>query len=257
MQSYLPAGLLLIPAVDSQLSEQPTWNGRAIPAVCIDRKPKGWTGDIVRAGNEAGAYSATLHLIDHGHRRVATIAGPTHLINAQERLKGFRRAVKQAGIELPSEYVQHGQFDRISGFEAALTLLRPASRPTAIFAANDLMAMGAIMAVRELGLGCPEDVSVVGFDNLDLVDLLQPPLTTVQQPVYRLGVTATQLLIQRITGLKDAPREILLETELIRRSSVMRMKQSAEERRGKSPSTRNLDDKGRKTAGSKRRAEIS
>jgi len=188
---------------------------------------------------------------------VATITGPTHLINAQERLRGFRRAVKQAGLELPSEYVQHGQFDRVSGFEAALTLLRPASRPTAIFAANDLMAMGAIMAVRELGLGCPEDVSVVGFDNLDLVDLLQPPLTTVQQPVYRLGVTATELLIQRINGLKDAPREILLETELIRRGSVMRMKNSAEERREKSLGTRKLDDKSRKPAGSKRRAEIS
>jgi LacI family transcriptional regulator len=257
LQSYLPAGLLLIPAVDSQLSEQPTWNGRAIPAVCIDRKPKGWTGDVVRAGNEAGAYAATLHMIDLGHRRVATITGPTHLINAQERLRGFRRAVKQAGLALPSEYVQHGQFDRVSGFEAALTLLRPASRPTAIFAANDLMAMGAIMAVRELGLGCPEDVSVVGFDNLDLVDLLEPPLTTVQQPVYRLGVTATELLIQRITGLKDAPREILLETELIRRGSVMRMKNSAEQRREKSPGTCKLDDKSRKTAGSKRRAEIS
>ena len=102
------------------------------------------------------------------------------------------------------------------------------------------------MAVRELGLGCPEDVSVVGFDNLDLVDLLQPPLTTVQQPVYRLGVTATELLIQRITGLKAAPREILLETELIRRGSVMRMKHSAEERRVKSLGARKLDDERRK-----------
>ena len=96
------------------------------------------------------------------------------------------------------------------------------------------------MAVRELGLGCPEDVSVVGFDNLDLVDLLQPPLTTVQQPVYRLGVTATELLIQRITGLKDAPREILLETELIRRGSVMRMKHSAERHRGKARARESL-----------------
>jgi DNA-binding LacI/PurR family transcriptional regulator len=233
LQSYLPAGLLLIPAVDSKLNDRPTWNGRVMPSVCIDRKPKGWTGDVVRASNEGGSHAATLHLIDHGHRRVATIAGPAHLTNAQERLRGFRRAVKQAGLELPAEYVQHGQFDRATGFDAALTLLRPASRPTAIFAANDLMAMGAIMAVRELGLRCPEDVSIVGFDNLDMMDLVQPPLTTVQQPVYRLGVTATELLIQRINGLKDDPREVMLETELIRRSSVMRLKQPEGKVRGK------------------------
>jgi LacI family transcriptional regulator len=131
-------------------------------------------------------------------------------------------------------------------------LLRPASRPTAIFAANDLMAMGAIMAVRELGLHCPEDVSIVGFDNLDLVDLLQPPLTTVQQPVYRLGVTATELLIQRITGLKDAPREVLLETELIRRGSVMRLNHPVEGRKQKASGVRKHEGKTRET---KRRIE--
>lgn len=108
------------------------------------------------------------------------------------------------------------------------------------------------MAVRELGLHCPEDVSIVGFDNLDLVDLLQPPLTTVQQPVYRLGVTATELLIQRITGLKDAPREVLLETELIRRGSVMRLKYPVEGRKQKASGVRKHEDKTREM---KRRIE--
>lgn len=222
LQSYLPAGLLVIPAVGSELREQPLRNGRPTPTVCIDRKPEGWKGDIVRAGNEEGAYSAARHLIDYGHRRIATIAGPAYLTNAQERLKGFRRALKEAGLALPAEYVVHGQFDRNSGLDAALRLLRPVSRPTAIFAGNDLMAMGALLAVRELGLRCPEDVSIVGFDNLDTAELLEPSLTTVQEPVYRLGSTATELLIQRITGLEDAAKEIMLETELIRRNSVIR-----------------------------------
>jgi len=223
LQSYLPAGLLLIPSVDSELHKQPTRNGRPTPTVCIDRKPQGWKCDTISAGNEKGAYAATQHLIDHGHRRIAVIGGPAHLANARERLRGFRRALKDAGIVLPDEFVQTGRFDRASGLEAGLTLLRPASRPTAIFAANDLMAMGAMLGVRELGLRCPEDVSVVGFDNLDIVELLQPPLTTVQQPVYRLGVMAAELLLQQITGSASGPQEIVLETELIRRGSVARI----------------------------------
>lgn len=222
LQSYLPAGLLLIPAVDSLLREQPMRNGRPTPTVCIDRKPQGWKCDTIYAGNENGAYAATLHLIDHGHRRIAIIGGPSHLANARQRLRGFRRALKEAGIPLPDAYVQTGRFDRASGLESALCLLRPATRPTAIFAANDLMAMGAMLGMRELGLRCPEDVSIVGFDNLDIVDLLQPPLTTIQQPVYRLGVTAAELLLRRISGSSEAPQEIVLETELIRRDSVAR-----------------------------------
>jgi len=222
LQSYLPAGLLLIAAVESKLTHPPVRNGRLTPTVCIDRKPQGWKGDIIRTGNEAGAYSAARHLIDYGHRRIGMIGGPSHLANSQERLKGFRRALKEAKIEIPKAYIQIGNLDRASGLEAALRLLRSPSRPTAIFAANDLMAMGALLAVRELGLHCPEDVSIVGFDNLDVAELLMPPLTTIQQPTYNLGVAAAELLLQRISGLTEPAREIILETKLIRRASVMR-----------------------------------
>lgn len=223
LQSYLPAGLLLIPSVDSQLHEQPMRNGRPTPTVCIDRKPEGWKCDTVYAGNENGAYVATLHLIDHGHRRIAVIGGPSHLENARQRLQGFKRALKEAKIEVPPAYMQMGRFDRASGLDAALCLLRPLTRPTAIFAANDLMAMGAMLAVRELGLRCPEDVSIVGFDNLEIVELLQPPLTTIHQPIYKMGVTAAERLVERISGLSDAPMDFVLETQLIRRGSVMRV----------------------------------
>jgi LacI family transcriptional regulator len=203
-------------------------NGRPTPTVCIDRKPQGWKCDTIYAGNESGGYAATLHLIDHGHRRIAVIGGPSHLSNARERVRGFRRALKDAGIELPEAYVKTGKFDRTSGLEAGLVLLRPESRPTAIFAANDLMAMGAMLAMRELGLRCPEDVSIVGFDNLEIVELLQPPLTTIQQPVYTLGINAAELLIQRISGSTEPPKDIVLETELIRRGSVMRVQAEVE-----------------------------
>lgn len=223
IQSYLPAGLLLIPAVDSKLHDQPFRNGRITPVVCIDRKPTGWKGDVVRADNEGGSYAATRHLIDLGHRRIATITGSPHLATSTERLRGYRRAMKEAGISVPSSYVEKGNFDRASGFEAGLRLLRPVTRPTAVFAGNDLMAMGVLLAVRELGLHCPEDVSIVGFDNLDATELLLPPLTTIDQPAYRLGATAMEMLIQRISGLKEGPRDIILNTELIRRNSVRRV----------------------------------
>jgi DNA-binding LacI/PurR family transcriptional regulator len=222
LQSYLPAGLLLIAAVESELTHPPVRNGRLTPTVCIDRKPQGWKGDIIRTGNETGAYSAARHLIDYDHRRIGMIGGPSHLANSNERLKGFRRALKEAKIEIPAAYIQIGNLDRASGLEAALRLLRLPSRPTAIFAANDLMAMGALLAVRELGLHCPEDVSIVGFDNLEVVELLMPPLTTIEQPAYSLGVAAADLLLQRISGLTEPAREIVLETKLIRRDSVMR-----------------------------------
>lgn len=238
LQSYLPAGLLLIPAVESRLTHPPVRNGRQTPTVCIDRKPQGWKGDVVRTGNEAGAYSAAHHLVDHGHRRIGMITGPAHLANSRERLKGFRRALKEASVEVPSSYIQAGNLDRSSGFDAALRLLRLASRPTAIFAANDLMAMGALLAVRELGLHCPEDVSIVGFDNLDVVELLMPPLTTVQQPAYKLGAAAAELLLQRIEGLADPAQEIVLETELIRRASVTRIGPRSIERSKKAARTR-------------------
>ncbi|HEY2468145.1 MAG TPA: LacI family DNA-binding transcriptional regulator [Terracidiphilus sp.] len=239
MQSYLPAGLLLIPAVGSNLHEQPLRNGRVTPTVCIDRKPVGWKGDVVRADNEGGSYAATRHLIDQGHHQIATVTGSPDVGTAKERLRGYRRAMKEAGLTVPPNYIEKGNFDRSSGFEAGLRLLRPATRPTAIFAGNDMMAMGVLLALRELGLHCPEDVSVVGFDNLDATELLQPSLTTVAQSAYRMGTTAANLLLERISGIKAPPREVVLETELIRRDSVMRLRpHAAAGRRGDTPDKR-------------------
>lgn len=223
LQSYLPAGLLIIPAEGSDLHDAPQRNGRSTPTVCIDRKPRGWKGDVVRVGNEEGGWAAAMHLIDHGHRRIAAVTGPLHLTSAKERLGGCRRAMRERGLKLPPEYIVQGQFDRPSGFTAGLSLLRPASRPTAIFVSNDVMAMGVLLAMRELGLRCPEDVSIVGFDNLEATELLQPPLTTIQQPAYRMGTIAAELLIRRIAGNREAARDITLDTELIRRNSVMRI----------------------------------
>jgi LacI family transcriptional regulator len=221
LRSYRPAGLLIIPAAESNLSAElgPPSPDR-VPIVCIDRRPAEWQGDAVLVANEEGAFAATEYLLKMGHTRLATIAGPSHLTNAVGRLNGFRKALQKSGIKLIPEYIQEAQFDRSSGYRSAIRLLSMLPRPTAIFAANDLMALGAFLAARELRLRCPEDISIIGFDNLDIAMFTDPPLTSVHQSGYQLGATAARLILERIKGKKGRAQQIVLPTELKIRNSV-------------------------------------
>lgn len=221
LRTYLPAGLIVIPSNFSDLATQAeSYRQAGTGVVCIDRLPKNWMGDSVTADNEAGAYKATGHLIQLGHVRLAMIAGPLHLTNAKERLEGFRRAMKEAKLSLSPEYVQETSFDQTGGFTKALVLLRLIPRPTAIFAANDMIALGALLAVREAGLRCPQDISIMGFDDLDLAKLTNPPLSSVSQSGYQLGTTAARVLLDRKAGDTSPAKHIILETSLTLRSSV-------------------------------------
>src|SRR5258708_12226200 len=166
----------------------------------MERTPKIWSGDSVTADNEEGAYNATRCLLQKGHTKLAAITGPLHLTNAKERLGGFKRAVREAKLHLSPEYVQETSFDKSGGHSKALLLLRLIPPPTAIFAGNDMMALGALRAIREAGLRCPEDVSVIGFDNLDFAELTHPPLSSVSQSGYQLGTTAAHILIELLHG---------------------------------------------------------
>jgi DNA-binding LacI/PurR family transcriptional regulator len=221
LRSYHIAGLLIIPAAGADIAGHLRDYGSAsVPVVCIDRVPEGWKGDAVLVANAEGAYLATRHLIQMGHKRLAVIAGPLKLTNAVERLKGFTRALNEARIEIDPEFVQEALFDTASGYQAALRILRMLPRPTAIFACNDLMAFGVLQAARELGLRCPEDLSIAGFDSLEFTKFTDPSLTSVYQPGYQLGATSARLLLQRIDGMRSAPKKVLLPTELRKRNSV-------------------------------------
>ena len=221
LRSYRPAGLLVIPAAESHITALlRSLASSGPPVVCVDRRPAGWDGDVVVVANEEGSYAATRHLLRMGHKHLAVITGPLHLTNASERLKGFRRALDEARVSIESEYVQEARFDRPSGYQAALRLLRMVPRPTAIFACNDLMALGVFLAARELNVACPEELSIVGFDNLDFAEFTAPALTTVHQPGYQLGATAARLLLERIDGLKQRPKKVVLQTELKVRNST-------------------------------------
>ncbi|HEX4020379.1 MAG TPA: LacI family DNA-binding transcriptional regulator [Acidobacteriaceae bacterium] len=221
LRTYLPSGLIVIPSNFSKLSEQvESFRRSGAAVVCLDRMPRHWKGDTVTVANEDGAFRATQYLIQLGHRRLAAITGPLHLTNAQERLAGFKRALKHAKISIAAGYVQESTFDRAGGYSKATVLLRMRHRPTAIFAQNDLMAMGVLLAIRELGLRCPQDVSVMGFDDLDVTELMDPPLATIHQPGYQLGATAVQMLLDQVKGREGPAQHCVLKTELRVRESV-------------------------------------
>jgi LacI family transcriptional regulator len=221
LRSYLPAGLIVIPSNFSDLTAQAeSYRKVGTGVVCIDRLPRNWKGDSVTADNEHGAYHATQRLIQLGHVHLAAIAGPLHLTNAKERLEGFKRAVREARVQVASEYIQETTFDKQGGYLKTLMLLKLIPRPTAIFAGNDMIALGALLAIREAGLNCPKDVSLMGFDDLDLAVTTNPSLSSVSQSGYQLGTTAARILIDRIQGDTSPAKHVVLETSLNLRDSV-------------------------------------
>jgi LacI family transcriptional regulator len=221
LRTYLPAGLLVIPSNFSQLTQQAeSYRNSGAALVCIDRTPRNWSGDTVTVANEDGAFQATEYLLRLGHTKVAAIIGPLHLTNSMERLNGFSRAMKQAKAEVPERFVIETNYNQASGRAAGAALLKLSPRPTAVLAGNDLIAFGVIQAVRDAGLRCPEDISVFGFDNLDMAELTYPALSSVYQPGYQLGTTAAQILIDRVGGDKGPARHVVLATELRIRGSA-------------------------------------
>jgi LacI family transcriptional regulator len=221
LRTYLPSGLIVIPSDFSDLTAQTeSYRNAGAAVVCIDRLPRNWDGDSVTINNMAGAFHATSYLIGLGHRQLAAITGPLHLTNAQDRLKGFKRALKKAGMDIDPGYMQETTFDRAGGFAKTKILLKMIPRPTAILACNDLIALGALLAIREAGLHCPDDISIIGFDGLDLTETTTPQLSSVYQSPYQLGAEAAQLALDRVAHKESPVRQIVLKTELRVRDSV-------------------------------------
>lgn len=221
LRTYLPAGLIVIPSNFSDLTAQAeSYRQSGTGVVCIDRLPKDWSGDTVTADNEGGAYNATRYLLRMQHTRLAAITGPMHLTNAKQRLGGFKRALKEAKLHIAPDYVQKATFDKQGGYSMTLVLLRLIPRPTAIFAGNDMIALGALLAIREAGLRCPQDISIMGFDDLDLAEMTNPALSSVSQSGYQLGTTAARILLDRIQGDTGPAKHFVLETSLKLRDSI-------------------------------------
>lgn len=221
LHAYRAAGLILIPSEHSKItmSAAHPFSSR-VPAVCLDRRPEDWVGDSVTVNNTEGVFAITTHLIKSGHRAIAMIIGSLHLQNAIARLKGFRSAMRKAKLEVNPQYIQEGRFDRLSGYEKMRILLEQRPRPTAVVCGNDLIALGVLSALREAGLQCPQDISVVGFDDIEVAELTDPSLTTVFQPGYQMGARGAALLIKRMRTPNQPVQNIVLPTELKVRHSV-------------------------------------
>ena len=193
---------------------------RRVPLVVVDREVPGVAVDTVLTNHLQGGCMATQHLIDLGHRRIACVSGGSDLSPSAERLTGYQQKLAQSGIPYDETLVVKGDFQYRSGYEAARQLLALDDPPTAVFACNDLMAVGVISAATQLGLNVPEDLSVVGFDDVRLASFTNPPLTTIAQPKYDIGVLATEMLLARVRNLDAPPRVERLDTELIIRGST-------------------------------------
>jgi LacI family transcriptional regulator len=190
-----------------------------IPVVMIDRDLPGTQVDAVLTDNRLGGFQATQHLIDLGHRRIGYIAGPSSVTPSAGRGEGYLTALAERNISAEASLLSRGDFHPYSGWSAARTMLSLPEPPTAIFAGNDLMAIGALRAITEAGLQVPENISLVGFDNIELASYTNPPLTTVAQPIHEAGRTAVNFLLERIREPNLSFRRVILPTSLIIRNS--------------------------------------
>jgi LacI family transcriptional regulator len=190
------------------------------PVVMLDRELPGLAVDLVAADHLLGGWLATRHLLDLAHPWVACISGPPGVAPSSQRRAGWKKGLAESRVERREGDLARGDFTPRGGYLAMQALLRRRPRPSAVFVCNDLMAFGALAAVREAGLKVPEDLSIVGYDDIQLAAFSAPTLTTVAQPKRQIGVLAAELLLDRLETGRVEPRRVLLEPELRRREST-------------------------------------
>ena len=207
----------------SQLSERQRGElaVRGLPIVVIDPTAEpGPEVSSVGATNWAGGLAATKYLVDMGHRQIGIITGAPELLCSRARLDGYRAALERAGLSMNDQLVRPGDFRVKAGYEQAKVLFNLRERPTAIFAGSDLSALGVLRAAREAGLRVPEDLSVVGFDDIPLAAWITPALTTVRQPLTEMAAVAVSTLLEGAEGGEPPRRRVELATDLIVREST-------------------------------------
>ncbi|MFI1097234.1 LacI family DNA-binding transcriptional regulator [Streptomyces sp. NPDC020917] len=215
-----PLGVILMfSALPQEYKQQ--LRSRSIPFVIID--PAGDPEpDVPSVGsaNWSGGLAATRHLIERGHRRIGIITGPEDMMCSLARLDGFRSAMATAGLEVDPAHIAYGDFHVEGGFEQALAMLRRTDRPTAVFAGSDLQAIGVLEAASSLGLRTPEDLSVVGYDDVAVAKWSRPALTTVHQPLRKMAEAASEMLLRLQAGVSTTTRMELATSLVVRKSTA-------------------------------------
>ncbi|MDQ0723173.1 DNA-binding LacI/PurR family transcriptional regulator [Paenibacillus sp. W4I10] len=196
---------------------------QSIPVALIARHMPSLSVHTVTIDDILGGALAAEHLLELGHTRVAVLSEPSKVSSSQERVRGFRETLIEAGHTLEPNQIRESAADLSSAKKEALLLLGEKDHPTGLFCCNDIQAIGALQAAKELGLSVPEDVSIIGFDNTILASVTSPPLTTVAQPIEELGHRAVDLLIEELKDEQKEPQKIVLKPELVIRESAGRV----------------------------------
>lgn len=216
-------GIILTPTGKNSEYVQHLINSRT-KVVLLDRLIEGVDCDAVLVDNTNGAYKAVKHLTEQGYRKIGIVGGYLDRTTGAERLNGYRKAIEEAGISKDDSLIKIGNFKKESGRKLTEELLRQQNRPETIFTTNIDMSMGALIAIKEMGLTIPDDIGIVCFDDSDWALILEPPITVIRQPVYQLGSTAAELLIKKIEDeekkIDHKPTVVILNTELIIRNST-------------------------------------
>ena len=220
-------GVVRVPAIDGMGGKVRSVLGN-LPVVYADRYPRARDSFVGRVGvdNTRAADSAARYLLSLGHRQIGIIAGDASSGTSMDRVGGVVRALRSAGVAADRSMIHSGHNDMESGHFHAMQLLTRAPRPTAIFCTNNMMALGALAAIQEIGLSCPEEISLLGFDDFYWATLLRPRMTVVRQPAREMGMVAARMLIDHIEGRASIPSPALLATQLIVRDSCCPPKKS-------------------------------
>jgi LacI family transcriptional regulator len=202
---------------------------RGVPSVLVDRQVPGVEIDSVFADNQAGGFLATNHLLSLGHEAIACISGPGGVRSSSERIAGYRQALEASGLHPNPDWIFEGDFQFLGGHSAARFFLESQPKPTAIFACNDLMAIGALHFAHENQLRIPSDLSIIGFDDIRLAEFSNPPLTTIRQSKDRMGSLAADLLLGRLANGSRAVQQEIVEVQLVLRGSTAQLEPAGKE----------------------------
>lgn len=214
-------GIIFISAGESS-KDLKKLSQRNIPIVVVDRDVALKYADVVLLDNEAAGFHATQYLISLGHKRIACITGPNDLTPSMMRVEGYKRALDESGIQIKSEYILTGDFQFKGGELSMNNLLKLNPRPTAVFVLNDMMAIGAVIAIRKFGLNIPQDISIIGFDDIEMTTAVTPTLTTVAQPIEQMAKISLTQLIKKIKSKNHSiqNQRTVLKAKLIIREST-------------------------------------
>jgi LacI family repressor for deo operon, udp, cdd, tsx, nupC, and nupG len=215
-QKQVDGMILLTARMERELVEEIAEN---YPVVLACEYIEGSKIPTVSIDNISSARKATEHLIRLGHERIAYISGPMNIILGRDRLKGYQQAMAQYELEVKYSLIQEGDFSYESGYNLMMKYLAMENPPTAVFAANDEMAIGAIKAAKSHGIKIPEEIAIVGFDDIKIASIFEPALTTIAQPTYEIGTKAMDMLLKLIKGEEMKKRQFVLDNQLIIRES--------------------------------------